>query len=122
MSATRRRIECRQGRMLEEMGEKKIRSTERAVSLGGRKGWKDVELSGSGAVLQRRGGVVGPLSLGSAMEPTLSQFDPRLKPPLHSALLSLFDPGGQRVQQCRRELVVVCLRYRILQHSATFHI
>jgi hypothetical protein len=101
------------------MGEKKIRSTERAVSLGGR---KDVELSGSGAVLQRRGGVVGPLSLGSALEPTLSQFDPRLKPPLHSALLSLFDPGGQRVQQCRRELVMVCLRYRILQHSATFHI
>ena len=77
-------------------------------------------MSGSGAVQRRRGGVVVPCPQGSPLEPTLSEFDPRLKPPLHSALLSLFYPGDMEVQQCRRE--GDGFAYSISQHSATFHI
>lgn len=102
MSATTRRIECRRGKMVEDVGEKMIRSTARAASLGRAQRWEGRRVVRFGGRSAKKGRSGRPLFLGSATEPTLSRFDPRLKPPLHSALPSLFYPGGQRVQQCRR--------------------
>jgi len=83
--------------------------------MGGR---RVVRFGGRSAKKGRSG---SPLSLGSALEPTLSVFDPRLKPPLHSALLSLFYPGGVECSSAVGK-VMVCLQNLTAQcnvsHSA----